>query len=75
MARAKLNPLLESLRGAIGDVVVKQYGTKTVITRRPVFRNRRFTAAQKACQARFREAALFAEAVIQIRRPGKPTRK
>ena len=50
MAIARLNPLLESIRGAVGDVVFKQYGTKLVISRKPVFRNRTFGPAQKGCQ-------------------------
>ena len=60
MGIADLIPFFESIHGAVGDVVLKQYGKKVVISRRPVFRNRRFSEAQKACQARFREAALFA---------------
>ena len=52
------HPLFESVRGAIGEMVVKQYGNKTVLTSRPVFRNRVFSDAQKASQGRFREAAI-----------------
>lgn len=64
MAIARLNPLLESIRGAVGDVVFKQYGTKLVISRKPVFRNRTFGPAQKGCQERFRQAALFAQQLM-----------
>ena len=85
MAVADLIPLFESIHGAVGDVVLKQYGKKVVISRRPVFRNRRFSEAQKACQARFREAALFAARLmddpraleiyrVMARGKGKPIR-
>ena len=85
MAVADLIPLFESIHGAVGDVVLKQYGKKVVISRRPVFRNRRFSEAQKACQARFREAALFAARLmddpraleiyrVMARAKGKPIR-
>ena len=64
MAQGKLVPILESVRGTIGDLVVKQYGSKIVITRRPVFRNRTFSEAQKGSQERFREATLYARALM-----------
>ncbi len=60
MAVVQLHPMFISVRGMIGDVVVKNYGTKTVITRKPVFRTRRFTEEQKANQQKFREASRFA---------------
>ena len=47
MATGEFNPLFESVRGAIGDIVVRHYGTRTVISRKPVFRNRVFSEAQK----------------------------
>ena len=71
MANAKLLGIFESVRGAIGDMVVKQYGTKTVITRRPVFRNRTFSEAQKAAQEKFRQAALYAKHLMQDPRARK----
>ncbi len=60
MAKAKFNPLLEALVGALGDVVVKRYGRKFVIAKKPVFTDRVFSAAQKQNQGRFREAAKYA---------------
>lgn len=64
MAKVKLNPLLESIRGAIGDVVFKQYGERIILSRRPDFKNRVFSEAQKACQERFRQAALSAKRLM-----------
>lgn len=43
---------------------MKLYGTKVVYTRRPVFRNRKFSEAQIASQERFRQAALYARALM-----------
>ncbi len=40
MAQGMLTPILESVRGRIGNMVVKQYGSKVVLTRKPEFRNR-----------------------------------
>ena len=64
MAQGTLIPVLESMHGRIGDLVVKQYGTKVVYTRRPVFKNRIFTERQLAAQERFREATLFARELM-----------
>ena len=65
MAQGRLIPILENVRGRIGDLVVKQYGSKVVLTRRPVFRNRIFSEAQRAYQERFRQAALYVTALLR----------
>ena len=64
MATGEFNPLFESVSGAIGDIVVRHYGTRTVISRRPVFRNRVFSEAQKEAHERFRQATLFAKQLM-----------
>lgn len=64
MARAKLNPLIESLQGRIGDVVFKRYGEKIVVSKKPEFTNRKFTKAQKKFQERFRNAATYGKRVL-----------
>ena len=65
MAVVKLNPGYENIRWSKGNLVLKHYARVTVLSRKPVFTNRRFTEAQKACQARFREAALFAKRLME----------
>ena len=35
MAKVKLNPVLEQLRGQVGDLVFKRYGDEVVISRKP----------------------------------------
>ena len=62
MAIAKLNRVFVSIQGTIGDVVFKRYGDKLVLSRKPRFENRVFSAAQKAAQERFRQAMLLAKA-------------
>lgn len=64
MAKVRLNPAFESIRGAIGELVYKQYGNKTVLSRKPHFENRVFSAAQLATQERFRHAMLMAKAAL-----------
>jgi hypothetical protein len=60
MAKAKLNPILDAMIGALGDVVIKRYGRKFVIAKKPVFTDRVFSVAQKENQNKFKEAAKYA---------------
>ena len=61
MAIVRIKPGYENIRLSRGNLVLKHYGAVTVLSRKPTFRNRKFTEAQKACQERFREAALVAK--------------
>lgn len=83
MARVKLGPLVEGARGAIGNIVLRQYVSGTIISRKPVFINRTFSEAQKASQRKFRKATMYAKCLMadpqsreayeeQARRTGKP---
>ena len=85
MAIVKLNPAFGSVRRKFGNLVLKRYDTMTVLSRKPVFRNRKFTAAQRSCQGRFREAAVYAKRLMadpraravyeeEARVKGKPAR-
>ena len=85
MAIVKLNPHVKIKRGAMGNLVLKHYGDKVVLTRKPVFRNRIFSAEQKECHERFRQAALYAKQLMadpparavyeeEARVTGKPAR-
>lgn len=64
MARVELNPAFETIRGSIGGMVIKRYGNKLVLSQKPVFRNRKFTKAQKQNQERFRRANAHATMVM-----------
>ena len=48
MAKVKLNPILERVRGTVGDLVFKRYEDEVVITRKPDFEGVAPTAAQQA---------------------------
>lgn len=65
MARAKLNPLLAQLRGAIGDLVFKQYGDRVVVTRRPRKSSKPPSEKQLAHRRRFRVASTYGRFVSE----------
>lgn len=64
MAIVKLNPGFSAPRGAVGNLVFKHYGDKVVLTRKPRFENRVFSAAQLATQQRFRRAMWDAKTAL-----------
>jgi len=59
MARVKTNPVIEQLRGAVGDLVFKRYGDEVVVARKPDLSGRPPTEAQAAQREQFRQAALY----------------
>jgi hypothetical protein len=61
MAKIELNPIVTQLRGALGDVVFKQYGTKIVVSKRPDLSAHVPTPAQRAQRERFRLAMAYAK--------------
>jgi hypothetical protein len=65
MARADHNALLKGFRGAIGkQIVVKQYGDKTVITAYPDMSGVKASANQKMRRNVFAEAVAYAKGII-----------
>ncbi len=64
MAKVKLNPILEQVRGQVGDLVFKRYEDEVVISRKPDFEGREWTEAQLAAQEQFRQAALYGKMVM-----------
>jgi hypothetical protein len=64
MAKVRLNPILEQVRGKVGDLVFKRSGDEVVIARKQDFSNREPSEAQLAVQARFRQAALYGKLVM-----------
>ncbi len=63
MAKGKLNPALERLRGQVGELVFKQYGDKLVVSRRPDMSRVKWSRAQRAGRERFQEAILYARRI------------
>ena len=59
MANVKLNPVVDRLRGRIGDLVFKKVFGTAYVARKPETGDREFTELQKANQERFRQATVY----------------
>lgn len=64
MAKVKLNPVMEQMRGKVGDLVFKRFQDEVVIARKPGRSGRAPTPGQAAHRQRFRLAALYGKAVF-----------
>ena len=65
MAISQNNPLLKQLSGAIGKLlVIKNYGHKTVVAKRPNMCNVVPSKKQASQRLKFQDAQLYAKAVI-----------
>lgn len=64
MARVKLNPVLEAIRGKVGDLVFKRYGEEVVVTRTPNLSGLDPTPGQQAVRSRFKLAALYGKTAL-----------
>jgi hypothetical protein len=65
MPKAKLNPLIEELRGAIDDLVFHvSPGGKIIVSRRPDMSRVQWSKAQKAHRERFKQATEYAKAAM-----------
>lgn len=64
MAEVRLNPILDGVRGKIGDLVFKRFGDDTIISRLPNFANREFSEAQRLVHENFRQAAHYGSLVL-----------
>jgi hypothetical protein len=63
MATVVLNPILERVRGKVGEVVFRRRLGKLEVYPRPVFRERVWTEAQRRQQERFRLAMAYVQRV------------
>jgi hypothetical protein len=64
VAKVKLNPILEQIRGQVGDLVFKKYGEGVIISRKPDMEGVEPTEAQLAQRERFREGVLYGKMVV-----------
>ena len=64
MAKVKLNPVLEQMRGPVGDLVFKHYGDAVVVGSKPNRSGVQPTEAQLQHQERFRQAVLYGQLVM-----------
>ena len=66
MARSDGDAILKNARGAIGkQIVIKQYGKKTVITAYPDMSNVKPSKVQKMKRNLFKEAVAYAQKIIR----------
>jgi len=63
MARVKVNPILEMIKGKVGDLVFKQYGDEVIISRKADMSGRESTPEQLAAQNTFKQATLYGRMV------------
>jgi hypothetical protein len=65
MAQSNISVILHGMRGAIGkQIVVKQYGNKTVITAYPDMSNVKPSKLQKLKRKKFAAAIAYAQSII-----------
>ncbi len=64
MAKIKLNPIVEEVSGKFGNIVFRQTGDRTILTRRPDFSGLQPTDVQSAQRERFRQAVAYGKVVI-----------
>ena len=64
MARSSSNLILKGFSGKLGELVVKQYANKIVITRLPDMSRVKKSELQKLRQDRFRQAVAYAQSII-----------
>jgi hypothetical protein len=57
------NIMLRSMKGRIGDIVIKQYGDKTVVSKYPDMSNIIPSDSQKEKRNRFAEAVAYAKTI------------
>ena len=62
MAVVENNPLLEGLRGRVGNLIFKKYGKKTVVTKVPDMSRVKPNELQKLYKSVFSEAVAYAQA-------------
>lgn len=64
MAKVMLNPVLEKVRGKIGDLVFKRYHDEVIMSRTPDMSGNTPTPGQTAHRERFRLAVLYGNTVL-----------
>lgn len=56
--------ITRNLRGAVGDLIFRNYNGKTVVSPRPVYKNESNTPARKQARGQFRDATWFARTAM-----------
>ena len=64
MAKVLFNPIMEQIRGKIGELVFRRFENRIIIARKPDSSGRVPTAGQLVVRTRFRDAARYANHVM-----------
>ena len=64
MAKVLFNPIMEQIRGKIGELVFRRFENRIIVARKPDVSGRVPTAGQAGVRMRFREAARYANNVM-----------
>ena len=64
MAKVKLNPVLQRLRGKVGDLVFKRYNDGVILASKPELTDNPPTAGQVAQRRQFKLATLYGRTVL-----------
>jgi hypothetical protein len=64
MAHTTENSLVKFFGGRFGNMVFRNYDGMSVLSPRPVFKDRKFSEAQKACQQRFGKGPAWARKAL-----------
>jgi hypothetical protein len=78
MARSSKSVILSTLRGLLGDVVIRQTRNGIVVSKRPVRRNKKISNARRQSCNRFTKAVAHAKQVLakfKTENPGVSTVK
>lgn len=64
MAKVQLNPVMEGIRGSIGDLVFKHYGEEVIVGRKPDRGGQPPTTGQQQVRNQFKLATVYGKAVL-----------
>jgi hypothetical protein len=64
MAVSRNNVVVKNFHGRVGNIVLRVFGNKTVMSCLPTFKNRKWSKAQLECQNQFRKATKFGHKVL-----------
>jgi hypothetical protein len=64
MAVSRNNVVVKNFHGKVGNIVLRVFGNKTVMSCLPTTKNRKWSEAQLECQDKFRKATKFGHKVL-----------
>ena len=64
MAISQTNVIVKNFHGKVGNIILRVFGNKMVMSALPSIRNRKWSEAQLECQDRFRKATKFGHKVL-----------